>query len=504
MGIIRQLSASVINQIAAGEVVERPASVVKELLENAIDAGATRVDVTVERGGKDLIRVADNGKGMAPDDLPLAFQPHATSKLAEAEDLYRIRDAGLPGRGPGGDRRGLEGPLPDPAGRAPRRARRSRSRRGVAGPVRACGVPGRHGDRGPQPVLQHARSGGRSSSRTRPRPATSSRCSRGSRWRTRRSTSRSARAGKVVHDLPAVTGVKERIGVFFGRELAESLLWVESQFDDDPPLGLRRPPVAEPVEHQGAVPLPGRPIRPRPLARPRPLRGVSRAPDGRPACPVAFLHLEVPPEEVDVNVHPTKVEVRFRDRQRIYSQLLSTLRQTFLTSDLHSRLQAPGRAGGGARRRARRPRLRGPGRGRRRRAAGTSRFAWPAGRPTARRSPSWFEPAAGPATEARSPRSAPAWADRRRAVRDRAPAGRLRRSGRRFDEFAGDAVGAARAAADPTARRHRTTWPSPTRPAAEAGLGAPRSASRPCPWARSRRSRSTTATWSPRPATAWW
>src|SRR6478672_5996187 len=97
MGIIRQLSASVINQIAAGEVVERPSSVVKELLENAIDAGASRVDVTVERGGKDLIRVADNGKGMAPEDLPLAFTPHATSKLAEAEDLFRVSTLGFRG-----------------------------------------------------------------------------------------------------------------------------------------------------------------------------------------------------------------------------------------------------------------------------------------------------------------------------------------------------------------------------------------------------------------------
>src|SRR5215217_622592 len=97
MGIIRQLPPSVINQIAAGEVVERPASVVKELLENAIDAGATRIDLTVERGGKDLIRVVDNGKGMEPDDLVLAFQPHATSKLAEAEDLFRIATLGFRG-----------------------------------------------------------------------------------------------------------------------------------------------------------------------------------------------------------------------------------------------------------------------------------------------------------------------------------------------------------------------------------------------------------------------
>src|SRR5271154_7203918 len=97
MGIIRQLTPAVINQIAAGEVVERPASVVKELLENAIDAEATRVDLSVERGGKDLVRVADNGVGMAADDLVLAFQPHATSKLSGADDLYRVRTLGFRG-----------------------------------------------------------------------------------------------------------------------------------------------------------------------------------------------------------------------------------------------------------------------------------------------------------------------------------------------------------------------------------------------------------------------
>src|SRR5215510_15111104 len=95
--IIQLLPDHVVNQIAAGEVVERPASVVKELLENAIDAKATRIDLTVERGGKDLVRVADNGMGMSPDDLLLAFQPHATSKLADAEDLHRIRTLGFRG-----------------------------------------------------------------------------------------------------------------------------------------------------------------------------------------------------------------------------------------------------------------------------------------------------------------------------------------------------------------------------------------------------------------------
>jgi DNA mismatch repair protein MutL len=338
MGVIRQLTASVINQIAAGEVVERPASVVKELLENAIDAGATRVDVTVERGGKDLIRVADNGQGMAPDDLPMAFQPHATSKLFEAEDLSRIRTLGFRGEA-------LAAIAEVSKVRCQTRQEEAEAGSeisidaGVASPVRACGCPV-----GTVIEVRHlfyntpVRRTYLKSDSTEAGHVIEMFTRIALAYPTVHLTFRSG--GKVLHDLPAVTGVKERIGVFFGRELADSLLWVESQYDQTHLWGY----VAHPSQSRSSTKtqflfLGGRYVRDRSLghALSEAFRGLLMV--GR--SPVAFLHLEVPPEEVDVNVHPTKVEVRFRDGQKIYSQLLATLRQTFLASDLHSRLQVP-------------------------------------------------------------------------------------------------------------------------------------------------------------------
>jgi DNA mismatch repair protein MutL len=337
MGIINQLPPSVINQIAAGEVVERPASVVKELLENAIDAGASRVDVTVERGGKDLIRIADNGKGIGPEDLLLAFQPHATSKLAVADDLFRITTLGF---------RGEALAAIAEISRVRCQSRTAETAEGsevtidggVAGPLLPAGCPvgtvievrnlffntpvrrsflksdatesGHVQDMFSRIALAHP---------------------------TVHMTFRSG--GKLLHDLPPVTGVRDRVAVFFGRELADSLLWIESRVESTHLWGY----VAHPSQSRSSAKsqflfVGGRYVRDRSLAHAlaEAYRGLLMV--GR--IPVAFLHLDLPPEEVDVNVHPTKIEVRFRDSQRIYSQLLSTVRQTFLSSDLHTKLQA--------------------------------------------------------------------------------------------------------------------------------------------------------------------
>jgi len=337
MGIINELPPSVINQIAAGEVVERPASVVKELLENAIDAGATRIDVTVERGGKDLIRVADDGAGIGRDDLPNAFRPHATSKLSVTEDLFRICTLGFRGEALAAiaevSRTRCQSRPADAADGC-----EVTIEGGVFGPILPTGCP-------PGTVIEirnlfyntPVRRSFLKSDTTEAGHVLEMFSRIALAYPTVHMTFRSG--GKLIHDLPPVTGIRERVAVFFGRELAEALLWIESRVDSVHLWGY----VAHPSQSRSSPKgqflfVGGRYVRDRSLshALSEAYRGLLMV--GR--VPVSFLHLEIPPDEVDVNVHPTKVEVRFRDGQRIYSQLLSTVRQTFLTSDLHAKLQA--------------------------------------------------------------------------------------------------------------------------------------------------------------------
>ena len=332
---IKQLSASVINKIAAGEVIERPASVVKELLENAVDSGATRIDLAVEQGGAALVRVSDNGCGITKDDLPLAVASHATSKITDADDLFCVRSLGFRGEAL--------------ASIAEISHFRLRSRTGdddagyeleVTGgqyaPIAPCGCP-------IGTTVEVRNLFCNTPVRRKFMRTTQTEMGHSSEAFTRIALAHpnihfTLRHGeRTLFDLAPCEGWRDRIGAFFGGEVNENLMWVESCDDLTKVSGyVADPQISRSNNRMQYLFLNGRFIRDRSLqhALTEAYRGLLMV--GR--FPVAFLQLDLPPDSIDVNVHPTKMEVRFRDSGKLYSQTLSTLRSRFLASDLTAKV----------------------------------------------------------------------------------------------------------------------------------------------------------------------
>ncbi len=335
---IKQLPPDVVAKIAAGEVIERPASVVKELLENSVDAGATRIDLDLEQGGTELIRVADDGCGMTADDLPLAVASHATSKLADADDLFRIHTMGFRGEA-----------LCSIAGVA-RVTIQSRPRGSDTGaevrcdgsslsPVRPWG-----GAVGTRIEVRHLFFN--VPVRKKFLKTVGTELGHVTETVTRLALANPSlhivlrHNNKLVYEIPASAALPDRIALFFGGDVRDALLDVDSGPGPYRVTGL----VADPKVDRGHAKqqylfLNGRWFRDRTVghALQEAYRGLLMT--GRYA--VGFLFLTVPPDAVDVNVHPTKAEVRFRDGSLVYSLVRSAVKTRLMKANLIPQLQAP-------------------------------------------------------------------------------------------------------------------------------------------------------------------
>ncbi len=309
-GRVAVLPPTVADQIAAGEVVERPASVVKELVENALDAGAHAVRVELEEGGRTLIRVSDDGMGMSRDDAVLALQRHATSKIRAAADLIGVGTFGFRGEAlpaiASVSRFELETATDDgtgtllrvAGGRADPPADAVR-RRGTSVTVRALffNMPARR---------KFLRA-----------PATETRAAIEAVTvlaLTRRDVAFTVTSdGRTLLDAPVAPDLAERVRALWGRPVADTLVPVRHRAGPIELAGLaQRPADARPAGRKGYVFVRGRPVKDHFLLRAAEAGYRSTVPAGdRPSL---LLFVDLPGDAVDVNVHPAKLEVRFRDR----------------------------------------------------------------------------------------------------------------------------------------------------------------------------------------------
>jgi DNA mismatch repair protein MutL len=332
---IRRLPTELVNRIAAGEVVERPASAVKELVENALDAGASEVQVQADGGGLTRILVADDGQGLAADQLPLAVERHATSKLSPGEDgdydLLRIATLGFRGEA-----------LPS-IGSVARLSITSRARGqaeahaifvegGAVGTVTPAGFPGPHGARVEVRDLFYAT----------PARLKFMKSERAETQAITEELKRQAMAheavgfsldidGRRTLRLPAEesgdTGRLARLATILGRDFSDNALLIDHARE-----GVRLSGYAGlPTYNRGNAAhqylfVNGRPVRDRLLQGA--LRGAYADFLARDRHPVAALYIELDPTLVDVNVHPAKAEVRFRDPGLVRGLIVSGLRHS--------------------------------------------------------------------------------------------------------------------------------------------------------------------------------
>ncbi|MGE3313549.1 MAG: DNA mismatch repair endonuclease MutL [Planctomycetaceae bacterium] len=337
---IRQLDPHVVNKIAAGEVIERPASVVKELLENSLDALATRVEVDVAEGGAELIRVVDDGEGMHPDDLSLAVTSHATSKIQSADDLFRVQSMGFRGEA-----------LASIASVSRMRLRTRQADQEIGYELEVdFGRPGMLQPAGGPPgtVIEIRQLFANTPVRRKFLKSTAAEFANVSEQFNRIALARPRlhavlrHNGRTVYEMLPAEQLIDRLRLVYGSELTDRLIWVESELRGVRMWGyVAHPSQSKSTRKNQYLFLNGRWIQDKSLqhALGEAYRGLLMV--GR--YPITFLYMEMPPDEVDVNVHPTKAEVRFRDSQQLYRQILSTLRNQFLGMNLESTLSVPER-----------------------------------------------------------------------------------------------------------------------------------------------------------------
>jgi DNA mismatch repair protein MutL len=307
VGTIKVLDPNVANQIAAGEVVERPASVVKELLENALDAGAARIEIAVEGGGADRIRVADDGCGMERDDALMAFERHATSKIRAASDLKEIQSYGFRGEALPSIASVARVTLTTSTGGA--QGTRLRLRAGKILAVEPA--PHARGTTVEIEGLFHNAPARRKFLRS---PATET--SQIAVITMRLAAARpgiafTLRSGdRELARYVAAADYRDRVAQIVGRSETESLVPVEGRAGTLRVVGL----ASAPQLHRSTAAdenlfVNGRPVRDRRILHAVQAAYATLLPRGR--YPVVFLFLDMPSGEVDVNVHPSKAEVRF-------------------------------------------------------------------------------------------------------------------------------------------------------------------------------------------------